>query len=122
MGRSSRPKPVRLAEKLLRIRSALGLSQNGIIRHMGLTDELLREEISLFEHGIRVPPLPVLLEYARAANVYVDALIDDNVDLPQDLPTRTKSEGIKLKGTSKAAPKSANKPTKVETEPSEKSK
>jgi len=40
MGRSSRPKPTRLAEKLVLIRTALGLSQNGIIRRMGLADEL----------------------------------------------------------------------------------
>lgn len=95
MGRSSRPKPSRLAEKLLQIRTALGLSQNGMIRKMGLTDELLREEISLFEHGVRVPPLPVLLEYARAAHVYVDALIDDAVDLPEHLPAMSKTEGVK---------------------------
>jgi transcriptional regulator with XRE-family HTH domain len=95
MGRASRPKPGRLAKKLLQIRSTLGLSQNGMIRTMGLTDQLLREEISLFEHGIRVPPLPVLLEYARVANVYVDVLIDDKVDLPAELPPGTKSEGIK---------------------------
>lgn len=97
MGRASRPKPSRLAEKVLQIRTDLGLSQNGMIRRMGLTDELLREEISLFEHGVRVPPLPVLLEYARAANVYVDALIDDEVDLPKKLPARAKSEGVRKK-------------------------
>jgi hypothetical protein len=39
--------------------------------------------------------LPVLLEYARAANIYVDALIDDNVDLPARLPSARKSEGIR---------------------------
>lgn len=66
-----------------------------MIRQMGMTDELLREEISLFEHGVRVPPLPVLLEYARAANVYVDALIDDAVDLPEGLPAKSKTEGVK---------------------------
>jgi transcriptional regulator with XRE-family HTH domain len=95
MGRASRPKPLRLADKLLQIRTSLGLSQNGMIRKMGLVNDLVREEISLFEHGVRVPPLPVLLEYARAANVYVDALIDDKVDLPQELPSETKHEGIK---------------------------
>lgn len=103
MGRASRPKPERLAEKLLHIRIALGLSQNGIIRQMGLTNGLLREEISLFEHGVRVPPLPVLLEYAHAANVYVDVLIDDDVDLPDDLPVRVKSEGLKKPHSSKAS-------------------
>ena len=99
MGRASRPKPVRLAGKLLHIRTTLGLSQNGMIRQMGLVDELVREEISLFEHGVRVPPLPVLLEYARAANVYVDALIDDETDLPKGLPARVKSEGTKKKSS-----------------------
>lgn len=97
MGRASRPKPARLAGKLLQIRTALGLSQNGMIKRMGLTEELLREEVSLFEHGIRVPPLPVLLEYARAANVYVETLIDDKLDLPETLPPRVKSEGVKRK-------------------------
>lgn len=43
----------------------------------------------------REPPLPVLLGYARAANVYVDALIDDAVDLPERLPSAGKSEGIR---------------------------
>lgn len=116
MGRASRPKPTRLAEKLLLMRAALGLSQNGMIRRMGLTDELLREEISLFEHGVRVPPLPVLLEYARAANVYVDALIDDTVDLPKDLPASSKTEGIKsriaTRRPSKMVSKSAAKTKK----------
>jgi transcriptional regulator with XRE-family HTH domain len=103
MGRASQPKPARLAEKLLQIRSALELSQNGMIRRMGLTDELLREEISLFEHGVRVPPLPVLLEYARAANIYVEALIDDVVDLPEELPSNRKSEGIKRASSKRIA-------------------
>jgi transcriptional regulator with XRE-family HTH domain len=65
---------------------ALGLSQNELIERMGLTDELLREEISDFERGKRLPPLLVLLEYARVANVYVDSLIDDEVKLPTELP------------------------------------
>lgn len=107
MGRASRPKPGMLAGKLLKVRSALGLSQNGMIRRMGLTGELLREEVSLFEHAVRVPPLPVLLAYARAANVYVEALIDDDVDLPEDLPSRVKSEGLKRKSPAKAALKSS---------------
>ena len=109
MGRAPRPKPGRLSEKLFEVRSALGLSQNGMIRKMGLTGELLREEVSLFEHGVRVPPLPVLLAYARAANVYVEALIDDEVDLPEDLPSRVKSEGVKRKSSVKAALKSSTK-------------
>lgn len=97
MGSSARRKPARLAEKLLLIRKRLDLSQNGVIRRMGLTDELSQAEISMYERGIRVPPLPVLLEYARAANVYVEVLIDDTLDLPARLPPRVKHEGMRCK-------------------------
>lgn len=95
MGSAARRKPARLAEKLLAIRTSLVLSQNGMIRRIGFVDDLTQAEISMFERGIRVPPLPVLLEYARAANVYVEALIDDSVDLPVKLPAPHKHEGLK---------------------------
>ena len=88
MGKAKREKPARLAEKLLRIRTALGLSQNGMLERLGLADRAYRNYISNFERGVREPSLPVLLEYARAAGVYVDALIDDAVDLPDKLPAR----------------------------------
>ena len=95
MGRVARPKPARLAEKLLHIRSALGLSQNGMLKVLGLDEKLFRSAISGYELGTREPPLPVILEYSRAANVYVDALIDDSLDLPEKLPSIKKSEGIR---------------------------
>ena len=79
MGRGSQSKPARLAEKLLHIRKGLGLSQNGLIRHMGLAEVLTQAEISAFERSIRVPSLPVLLEYAKAAGVYIDWLVDDDL-------------------------------------------
>ncbi len=95
MGLTPRPKPARLPEKLLQIRIALGLSQNEMLRRLGQEDRTIRSTISGYERGEREPPLPVLLEYARAANVYIDALVDDEVDLPNKLPCRRKSEGIK---------------------------
>lgn len=94
MGRLPRPRPARLGEKLLRIREALGLSQNGMLRRLGLADVVDRSAISDYENDVREPPLPALLEYARAANVFIDALVDDGVDLPEELPARTKSEGV----------------------------
>jgi transcriptional regulator with XRE-family HTH domain len=97
MGTGARRKPARLAEKLLSIRAALGLSQNGLSRRMGFAGELSQAEISMFERGIRVPPLPVLLEYARSANVYVEVLIDDYLDLPTKLPSQEKHEGVARK-------------------------
>src|ERR1051325_10525040 len=90
MGRAARMRPARLAEKLLHIRNALGLSQNEMIKRLGLEDVLYRSNISGFEVGEREPPLPVLLKYARAAGVSVDALIDDEMDLPDKLPVLMK--------------------------------
>jgi transcriptional regulator with XRE-family HTH domain len=97
MGSMARRRPERLAEKLLEIRTKLGLSQNELIRRLGLEEELTQAHVSLFESGSRVPSLPVLLEYARTANVYMEALVDDGIDLPENFPTRAKSEGVKRK-------------------------
>ena len=85
MGKRSRPKPRRLAEKLLQIRMAYDLSQNGMIRRLGLGDELVQADVSSFELGTREPALPHLLRYARTAGVTVDVLIDDDLDLPKKL-------------------------------------
>jgi transcriptional regulator with XRE-family HTH domain len=85
MGKRSRPKPSRLAEKLLQIRRAYDLSQNGMIRKLGLTDELVQADVSAFELGTREPALPHLLQYARTVGITVDVLIDDKVDLPGKL-------------------------------------
>jgi hypothetical protein len=46
--------------------------------------------ISLYEGGQREPPLLVLLRYARVVGVYVDVLIDDELDLPDRLPAKLK--------------------------------
>ncbi len=88
MGRGTRPKPARLAKKLLQIRTSLNLSQNEMIHRLGLTDEIIREDISAFERGIREPPLPFLLKYAQSVGVSTDVLIDDKLDLPERLPAR----------------------------------
>lgn len=94
MGKAVRERPVRLAEKLLHIRKALGLSQNGMIRRMGLMGKIVQADISTYEIDQREPPLKVLLAYARAANIAVEALIDDELSLPDELPYKRKGEGI----------------------------
>lgn len=86
MGRGTRDKPKRLPEKLLQIRIALDLSQNGMVRRLGLTEDLSQEYISGFERGIREPSLNVVLKYARAAGVCMDVLVDDGLELPPKLP------------------------------------
>lgn len=80
-----RQKSVRLAEKLLQIRLTLGLSQDGMLERLGLTDELFRSKISAYELGRREPPLPVLLKYARCVGISTDVLIDDELNLPNKL-------------------------------------
>jgi transcriptional regulator with XRE-family HTH domain len=89
-------RPAHLPEKLLQIRQALGETQEGLAHRLGFQD-ITREYISGFERGTREPPLPILLRLANLAGVYVDALIDDEVELPSKLPTRQKSEGIRRK-------------------------
>jgi transcriptional regulator with XRE-family HTH domain len=90
-------KPQRLGEKLLAIRQELGLSQNGILRQLGLSDELSQAEWSAYERGIRIPSLPVVLLVARLIGVWMDVLVDDELDLPKKLPAKPKSDGIKRK-------------------------
>jgi transcriptional regulator with XRE-family HTH domain len=86
MGRGSRNKPKRLPEKLRQVRTALGLSQNGMVRRLGGTEELSQEYISGFELGTREPSLIVLLAYARAAGVPMEVLVADDLDLPKRIP------------------------------------
>lgn len=70
----ARPKPERLAEKLLAIRTALGVSQPELHWRLGVEHLIDYTRISTYERGKNEPPLMVLLEYARLANVYVEAL------------------------------------------------
>ena len=90
MGKRARMKQERLAEKLLQIRLALGLSQSEMLRRLGFEDALDYKRISEYELGKNEPPLAVLLSYARAVNVSTDVLIDDELDLPAKLPARSK--------------------------------
>jgi transcriptional regulator with XRE-family HTH domain len=101
MGRAARSKPIYLGEKLLRIRQTLVLSQDGMVERLSASDTLTSASISAYELGQREPPLAVLLEYARIANVYLDVLANDSLDLPEKLPASPKSEGIRRKKTSR---------------------
>lgn len=107
MAKAARKKPARLAAKLLEIRTKLGLSQNGMIRYLGLAEELEQDYISKFERGVLIPPLHVLLGYAEAANVWVEVLIKDSLDLPERLPSSMKHGGIPYAPDSKKRRKRA---------------
>jgi transcriptional regulator with XRE-family HTH domain len=94
MGRTAREKPIRLAEKLTHIRMSLNVSQDDMVRSLGLEGRLTREEISKYERGLRVPSLPTLLKYARTVGLIVDELIDDEMDLPRKLPRKANRREI----------------------------
>src|SRR5215475_13572429 len=93
MGKNSRPKPERLAEKLKQIRVALGLSQSEMHRRLGLEDEVDYTNISKYEIGRNEPPLPILLKYSRLAGIHLEDLVDDELDLPK-LPGTVRYKGI----------------------------
>ena len=105
MGRSPRPKLIYLGEKLLRIRNALGLSQDRMVERLSASNNLTSASISAYELGQREPPLPVLLEYAQLANIYLDVLADDKLDLPPKIPSLKRHEGIQRATTPKQSRK-----------------
>jgi transcriptional regulator with XRE-family HTH domain len=86
MGRSPRPRPARLAEKLLQIRRALRLTQEQLFERLDYQKSpLYLGHISEFEMGRREPSMPLLLQYARVAGVPLEVLVDDDLDLPLEL-------------------------------------
>ncbi len=87
MGRTPRRKQRRLGKKLRQIRLKLKLSQSEIVWHMGLSKELTRNNVSNYEKDKREPSLYVLLRYARLAGLCLDVIVDDEEDLPKELPS-----------------------------------
>lgn len=98
MGSARRPIPKRLPIKLRSIREALGLSQDELvkkIKHSGITGKLDRSYVSGWEAGKREPSLDVLLRYSELAGVWLNAILDDEVDLPARLPCTKMNEGVR---------------------------
>jgi transcriptional regulator with XRE-family HTH domain len=83
---SARPRPRRLAEKLLQIRQSLALSQSDLVKQMGVAQMIHYTNISKYELDKNEPPLMVLLAYAKVAQVHLEEIVDDDIDLPHKLP------------------------------------
>lgn len=98
---NARRRPRRLAEKLLHIRTALGLSQPALHRLLGIEEEVAYTRISEYELDKAEPTLMILLQYARVAGVNTEVLIDDALDLPDKLPGTADHEGIKRRFASR---------------------
>ena len=90
MGRAKRLRVENLPQKLKQIRESLGLSQNELIKKLGLEGVIYQGNISEYEAGRRQPPLPILLKFAQLAGVCLDVLADDSIDLPDKLPSMPK--------------------------------
>lgn len=91
----ARPRPERLGEKLRHIRITLGLSLSEMLRRLDAEDLIVSSQISEYESGRREPSLLILLRYVRLAGVPTEVLIDDELDLPKNLPGPTDHEEIK---------------------------
>lgn len=98
---SPRPKPPRLAEKLLQIRTQLGLSQTELLERMGLAGSMHYGRISEYEQGKREPSLMTLLAYARTAAVHLEDIVADEFELPRQLPGKINYRGITRKSSTK---------------------
>lgn len=89
MGHGRRTVPEKMPEKLQSIRLSLKLGLEDMVRSLSekLSDlkysdvKIYRGHIREFEQGKREPSLPVLLAYARIAEVSVDSLIDNEIVL-----------------------------------------
>lgn len=94
-------KAERLGEKLLQIRMALELSQSQMLKRLGYEESVYYTRISDYERGNRVPPLPLVLEYARVARVHMEDIVDDELDLPAKLPGDVRYQGLKRTAASR---------------------
>ena len=92
MGTAKTWRVERLPQKLLIIRESLDLTQDEIIKRLGLEGRIRRNKISEYETGKRQPPMPVVLAYARLAGISTDVLIDDEMDLSEFLSIKLKSK------------------------------
>lgn len=91
MGRSNRIRPKRLGQKLKLIRISLDLTLEQMIEQLDYKEsKLYPQNISGFEKSEREPNLLILLSYSHLAGISTDLLIDDELDLPEKIPTTLK--------------------------------
>lgn len=80
-----RPKQERLGEKLRQIRKKLDISQDRMPERLGRPN-LHPGRISEYERSEREPSLLTLLAYAKLAGVHLEDIVNDNVNLPDQIP------------------------------------
>jgi len=102
----SRPRPKRLAKKLLQIRLSLAMSQGEMVKRLGVQDLIHYTTISKYELDKNEPPLAILLAYARLAGIPVEQIIDDEVELTIWFPQKYRDRflAINFPTTSRRGP------------------
>ena len=84
-----RNRPDRLAEKLLQIRKALGLTQKEMAERLSKQAgvKITYRNVSKYERDKSVPYIEIVLAYARLANVEMNQIVDDDLDIePTEWP------------------------------------
>jgi transcriptional regulator with XRE-family HTH domain len=84
--------PRRLGSKLRQIRDGLGLTQEGMLELLNLPPVITQSTLSAYERNAKLPPYFVLARYGDVANIWVDVLIRDSLDLPERIPSPTKAK------------------------------
>ena len=84
-----RNRPDRLAEKLLQIRKALGLSQREMAERLAdrAGVKITSKNVSNYERNKSTPYIEIVLAYARLANVTMNQIVDDDLEIePTEWP------------------------------------
>ena len=71
-----------------------------MVRRLDPEEIMQYGRISEYERGIREPSLWVLLAYARAACIHLEDLVDDEIELPAELPGTVIYPGDSTRSTS----------------------
>ena len=82
--------PKQLGAKLRQIRMALNLTQEEMLKLLDLPPVISQTTLSAYERNAKLPPYFVLARYGDVANVWIDVLVRDYLDLPERLPSPTK--------------------------------
>jgi transcriptional regulator with XRE-family HTH domain len=91
--------PKRLGAKLRQIRMDLGLTQEAMLKLLALPPVITQSTLSAYERNAKLPPYFVLARYGDVANVWIDVLVRDSMDLPKKIPSRNIHEGMQRKRT-----------------------
>ena len=92
MSTKPRPRPSRLAAKLLQIRQCLGVSQSQLVQLLNVGLEDCR--ISEYERDIREPSLITLLAYSYLVGIPINDLVDDRIDLSAEIRIKRRRKTV----------------------------